>query len=109
MIARVALVILAGLAFAAPAVHAETPDELRKAIDEHNAQIQELDKEIAQYEAQLTAVGTKKKTLQSAISSRTRSSPVTPRCAAPSRSRAAISEAETNATSTPGSSTTSPR
>lgn len=69
MIARVALVILAGLAFAAPAVHAETPDELRKAIDEHNAQIQELDKEIAQYEAQLTAVGTKKKTLQSAISS----------------------------------------
>lgn len=49
--------------------YAQTADELRQAITEHNSQIDQLNKEIAQYEAQLTAVGTKKKTLQNTISS----------------------------------------
>ncbi|MEK7133931.1 MAG: peptidoglycan DD-metalloendopeptidase family protein [Patescibacteria group bacterium] len=43
-------------------------EELQRQINEHNAQIAALDKEIAQYQVQLDAVGTKKKTLQNALS-----------------------------------------
>ena len=43
------------------------------------------------------------------IFSRTRSSPVTPRCAAPAARCWVISPAERNATSTPGSSLSEPR
>lgn len=49
--------------------YAQTTDELRQAITEHDSQIAQLNKEIAQFEAQLTAVGAKKKTLQNTISS----------------------------------------
>ena len=47
---------------------AQTADELRTEIDEHNAKIDRLDKEIAQYEKDLVVIGGKKKTLQNAIS-----------------------------------------
>ncbi len=48
--------------------HAQTASELQQQIDEHNAQIAALDKEIAQYQVQLDAVGSKKKTLQNTLS-----------------------------------------
>lgn len=50
-------------------VRAQSADELQQQISEHNAQIDQLNKEIAQYEQQLTVVGAKKKTLQNAITS----------------------------------------
>ncbi|MBI5457212.1 peptidoglycan DD-metalloendopeptidase family protein [Candidatus Kaiserbacteria bacterium] len=43
---------------------APTSAEIQGLIDAHNTQIAELDKEIAQYQVQLDAVGTKKKSLQ---------------------------------------------
>ena len=42
----------------------QTPTELQNLIDAHNTQIEQLDKEIAQDQVQLDAVGTKKKSLQ---------------------------------------------
>src|SRR3989344_4484972 len=42
--------------------------EIQALIDAQNAQILELDKEIAQYEKQLDAVGSKKQTLQNELS-----------------------------------------
>lgn len=48
--------------------HAQTASELQQQINEHNAQIAALDKEIAQYQIQLDAVGSKKKTLQNTLS-----------------------------------------
>src|SRR3989344_2294656 len=47
---------------------APTAAEIQALIDAQNAQILELDKEIAQYEKQLDAVGTKKQTLQNELS-----------------------------------------
>ena len=44
-----------------------TDAELQQLIDEHNAQIAQLDKDIAQYQSQLDAVGSKKKTLQNTL------------------------------------------
>ncbi len=46
---------------------ADTVADLQKSIDTHNAQIDALNKEIAQYEAQLKATTGKKQTLQNAI------------------------------------------
>lgn len=45
-----------------------SPAEIQGLIDAHNTQIAELDKEIAQYEKQLDAVGSQKKTLQNTLS-----------------------------------------
>lgn len=50
-------------------VSAQSAEELRSQIADHNSQIDQLNKEIAQYEAQLTQVGAKKKTLQNTIAS----------------------------------------
>ena len=47
---------------------APTAAEIQALIDAQNAQILELDKEIAQYEKQLDAVGSKKQTLQNELS-----------------------------------------
>jgi murein DD-endopeptidase MepM/ murein hydrolase activator NlpD len=44
-----------------------TADELQKQIDDHNSQITQLNKEIAQYQAQLDATSAQKKTLQNAL------------------------------------------
>lgn len=46
---------------------AQSASELQQQIDEHSAQIAQLDKEIAQYQTQLDVVGTKKKTLQNTL------------------------------------------
>ncbi len=45
-----------------------TPAEVQALIDAQNAQISQLDKEIVEYEKQLNAVGTQKKTLQNTLS-----------------------------------------
>ncbi|MCR4325661.1 MAG: peptidoglycan DD-metalloendopeptidase family protein [Patescibacteria group bacterium] len=46
----------------------KTASEIQQEINAHNAQIAELDKEIAQYQAQLDEVADKKQTLQTALS-----------------------------------------
>ena len=70
--AVVASAILCGLALYPLASLAQTAAptaaEIQALIDAQNAQILELDKEIAQYEKQLDAVGTKKQTLQNELS-----------------------------------------
>lgn len=62
--------IIAGIIFASLATlaHAQSADDLRAQIADHNSQIDKLNQEISQYEKQLTEVGTKKKTLQNTIS-----------------------------------------
>ena len=50
-------------------VSAQSADEIRSEISNHNAQIEALNKEIAAYEKQLVEVGTKKQTLQNTLSS----------------------------------------
>ena len=75
--ARIVTVIAAGVILCALALYplaslaqtaAPTAAEIQALIDAQNAQIQELDKEIAQYEKELDAVGTKKQTLQNELS-----------------------------------------
>ena len=46
---------------------AQTPEELQKQKDENTSQIEQLNKEIAQYEAQLTTVAGQKQTLQNTL------------------------------------------
>ncbi|MEY4747359.1 MAG: hypothetical protein RLZZ416_408 [Candidatus Parcubacteria bacterium] len=46
----------------------QTADDLQRQIDVHNAAIEQLDKEIAQYQKQLEAVSGKKQTLQNTLS-----------------------------------------
>ena len=45
----------------------QTAGDLQKQIDEHNAEIAQLDKEIAQYQVQLDAASSKKQTLQNTL------------------------------------------
>lgn len=47
---------------------AQSAGEIQQEIDSHAAQIEQLNKEIAAYEKQLTEIGSKKQTLQSALS-----------------------------------------
>ena len=68
---RVVLSIVVLLVAMPLALFAQTADELRAEISEHNATIERLDKEIAQYEKDLVVIGGKKKTLQNAISTLT--------------------------------------
>ncbi|MDO8576146.1 MAG: hypothetical protein Q7R90_02425, partial [bacterium] len=68
ILCALALYPLAAWAQSATGPAATTPAEIQGLIDAHNAQIAELDKEIEQYEKQLDAVGSKKKTLQNALS-----------------------------------------
>ncbi|MDO8552199.1 MAG: peptidoglycan DD-metalloendopeptidase family protein [bacterium] len=56
-----AVLIIPGLLFA------QTADELQRQIDEQNAQIATLNKEIAQYQTQLNATSKKKQTLQNEL------------------------------------------
>ncbi|MDO8521938.1 MAG: peptidoglycan DD-metalloendopeptidase family protein [bacterium] len=58
----IALIVVPGLVFA------QSTDELQKQIDEHNSQITTLNKEIAQYQAQLDTTSQKKQTLQNVLS-----------------------------------------
>lgn len=48
-------------------LHAQTAEEINAKIDDHAAKIEALDKEIAQYEKQLTQVASEKRTLESAV------------------------------------------
>lgn len=48
-------------------VNAQSADELRSKINDYNARIEQLDKEIKKYEQDLLKVGAEKQTLQSAI------------------------------------------
>lgn len=59
---------LAGAAFlAAPLTFAQSADELRDQINSYQDEIQKLDADIASFEKQLTEIGAKKQTLQSAL------------------------------------------
>ena len=49
------------------AVFADTAADIQKQIDDHNAQISQLDKDIAQYQTQLTATSKKKQSLQNEL------------------------------------------
>ncbi|HEY4514389.1 MAG TPA: peptidoglycan DD-metalloendopeptidase family protein [Candidatus Paceibacterota bacterium] len=69
MRARILLLSIAVFVFSTmPLVlGAQTAEELRKQIDDNTLQIEQLNKEIAQYEAQLTAVAGQKQTLQNTL------------------------------------------
>lgn len=56
------------LAIAQDAGSDQSAAEIQKQIDDHNAQIAQLNKEIAQYQTQLDATSAKKQTLQNTIS-----------------------------------------
>lgn len=61
--------VIAALIIArATLTHAETREEIQSRIDAHNAAIEQLKNEIAQYEKQLTDTATKKQTLQNTLS-----------------------------------------
>lgn len=59
--------LLAGFIVGIQVTYAQSAEQLRSEIDTHNQQIAELEKEIAAYETQLQAVGSEKRTLQSAV------------------------------------------
>ena len=67
--ASAALISLAVLTLPVLFVLAQTDavSDIQRQINEHNAQIEALDKEIAQYQVQLDAVSSKKKTLQNTL------------------------------------------
>ena len=63
------LAFLLALVFSIPfTLFAETADELKQQIQDHQAQMDALNKEIQQYEQQLQVVGAKKQTLQGTLS-----------------------------------------
>lgn len=64
---RTFIVGIALLGMPLSAAYAQTADELRNQINGHNAQIEQLNKEIAAFEKQLTEVGAKKQTLQNTL------------------------------------------
>jgi murein DD-endopeptidase MepM/ murein hydrolase activator NlpD len=67
-IAAVSVVLVSCLFFLVSPIIADTTQELQQQINDQNAQIDSLKKEIAQYETQLTALGSKKQTLQNTLS-----------------------------------------
>lgn len=63
--AGIALIVLLLLP---PFAEGQSADDIRNQIRDHNAQIEQLNKEIEQYEKQLNEVGAKKQTLQNTLS-----------------------------------------
>lgn len=64
----VLFVLTAGILASVPfLLSAQSADELQKQISSHNAQIEQLNKEIATFEKQLQEVGAKKQTLQNTV------------------------------------------
>ena len=61
--------ILIGSLFGAETTGAQSLDQIRAQIENHNKQIQDLEAEIAGYQRQLNALGGQKQTLQTSISS----------------------------------------
>ena len=68
-IRTLAALVLLVFALLLPSLQAfgETAAELQREINEHNARIEELDKEIATYEKELNEVGTRKQTLENTL------------------------------------------
>ena len=65
---RAALALAALVPFVAPSITlGQSADEIRQQINENNAQIEQLNKEIASYERELTEVGAKKQSLQNTL------------------------------------------
>ena len=64
----VPVLLFACLALFASVAHAQTPAEIQQQINEHNAQIEALNKEIAEFEAQLQSTTKEKNTLQNKVS-----------------------------------------
>ncbi|OGG79190.1 hypothetical protein A3A39_03675 [Candidatus Kaiserbacteria bacterium RIFCSPLOWO2_01_FULL_54_13] len=61
-------ITLAGVALIIPfAAQGQSAEEIQSQIEGHNAQIEQLNKDIAAYEKQLTEVGAKKQTLQNTL------------------------------------------
>lgn len=52
-----------------PFVHAQTQDEIKAQIEEHNSKIEAIEREIAAYQKQLNILGAQHQTLQTAIKS----------------------------------------
>lgn len=67
-IIQILIIVLCGAVCAPLLSSAQTADQLKQAIAEHNAQIDALHKQISQYEQQLTQTSAKKQTLQNVIS-----------------------------------------
>ncbi|MBI5469985.1 peptidoglycan DD-metalloendopeptidase family protein [Candidatus Kaiserbacteria bacterium] len=65
--AALSIGVALAIAFAPVIALAQTADELRAEIAQHNTQIDALNKEIAQYQVQLDKVSAAKQTLQSAL------------------------------------------
>ena len=63
----VAGIILAAMLSTPQLIIAQTADELKKAIAEHNTQIEQLNKDISQYQEQLSKVSAAKQTLQGTV------------------------------------------
>ncbi|XKT74287.1 MAG: peptidoglycan DD-metalloendopeptidase family protein [Patescibacteria group bacterium UBA2163] len=61
------LLVFFGLLFSAPLAQADTVAELREKIEQRNSQLEELEAEIARFEAELTKVGADRKTLEAEI------------------------------------------
>ena len=68
MMRAVATVGAVGALLLPVALYAQSAGEIQAQIDDHNAQIAALSKEIAQYQVQLEATSAKKQTLQTALS-----------------------------------------
>ena len=67
--ARILLVIFTCVVFFAPPyASGETASEIARQIEDHNAKIEELNKEITAFERELARVGTQKQTLQNTLS-----------------------------------------
>lgn len=66
-----ALIILVGFSsigsLVPESVYAQTEEQIKSQIEEHNGRIQEIEKEISQYQQQLNVVSGQKQTLQTAI------------------------------------------
>lgn len=66
-----ALIILIGFSsigsLVPESVYAQTEEQIKSQIEEHNGRIQEIEKEISQYQQQLNVVSGQKQTLQTAI------------------------------------------
>jgi murein DD-endopeptidase MepM/ murein hydrolase activator NlpD len=63
------LVCASAVIYTVPPVHAETVDDIKSQISDHNSKIQAIEAEIAAYQKQLNVLGGQHQTLQTAISS----------------------------------------
>ncbi len=67
MVRRAVLTLAIAAVLLPCATFADTASDIQQQIDQHNAAIDQLDKEIAQYQTQLNVVSSQKQTLQSTL------------------------------------------